>query len=256
MGLGDHRGLSISWSTKIDRILTQATFKRISRRWIWPRCCLSRWMVVHGRRRDSCASRPVGIFPDGPIQGHAAGHENYAGGLPTAAFQHPMGGRFWRVAGRAFVSDFAVIWSSHLCMVAAATSDGIHRRCGRVNLWLVLPGLSTEPLAVVAESHSDATSARHIRSLYQWACDHIVGLSDDCVQRHRLLGLWSPLGSTPTVANLPWENSGRCLRRMPLYHGHGGSLRPCDGLAFPRFTRTPSWRPRGPHRHGRRPHRI
>ena len=69
-------------------------------------------MVVHGCRRDSRASWPVGIFPDGPIQGHASGHENHAGGLPTAAFQHPMGGRFWRVARRTLISDFAVIWSS------------------------------------------------------------------------------------------------------------------------------------------------
>ena len=32
-------------------------------------------MVVHGRRRDSCASRPVGIFPHGPIQGDAPCHK-------------------------------------------------------------------------------------------------------------------------------------------------------------------------------------
>ena len=213
-------------------------------------------MVVHRSRRDSGASRPVGIFPHGPIQGDASCHKNHPGGLPTAVIQHPMGSCFWRIASRALLSRLAVIGRSDLCMVASAASHWLYRRCCSVNLWFVLSGISTESLAIASESHAGGTRARNLRTLHKWAGNHLVGVSDDCVQRHRLLGLWASLGETSVITNLTRENSGRCPRRMSLCHGHGGDLRPCDGVALFRFTRTRPWRPRRPHRHGGGPHRI
>ena len=178
-------------------------------------------MVVHRSRWDSRPSRPVGIFPHGPIQGDAPSHKNNAGGLPTAVIQHPMGGCIWRIARRTLVSRLAVIGSSDLCMVASATSDGHHRRCCSIHLWFVLPGISTESLAVASESHTGGTRSWHLRTLHEWAGDHPVGLSDDCVQRHWLLGIWPTLGETSSVSNLAWEDSGRCPRWMSVCHGHG-----------------------------------
>ena len=136
-------------------------------------------MVVHRSRWDSRPSRPVGIFPHGPIQGDAPGHKNNPGGLPTAVIQHPMGSCVWRVARRTLVSGVAVIGRSHLCMVASAASDWLHRRCCSVNLWFVLSGISTESLAIASESHAGGTRARDLGTLHKWTGDHLVSLSDD-----------------------------------------------------------------------------
>ena len=123
----NHRGHPHSEQATSNWIFTQTGAQRLCCWHFWPGRRASWWMVVHRSSRNSCASRPVGIFPHGPIQGDAPCDKNHPGCLPTAVIQHPMGSRFWRIARRTLISGLAVIWGSHLCMVAAAASNWLHR---------------------------------------------------------------------------------------------------------------------------------